>query len=838
MDAITKSQTSIPACVHCDLPVPLGLIDSDKKEQFCCSGCKTAYSLIHQCGLDYYYTLRDKTSGSDGLTSNNLHDSQNLFEHFDDSTFTDSYVRKVSKLTKDGHEKEFCFTQLYLEGVHCPACVWLIEQLPQLEQGVLEVTLDYSRARASITWDPDITSLSKIARGINSLNYKPHPFRGADRDELRRVEERRLLARIAVAGACGGNVMILAVCLYSGMLSGIEKQYWSLFRWVSFGLTIPTMLYSASIFFKGALATLRAKQLHMDLPITIGITIGFLASAINTIRGSGEVYFDSLNVLVLLLITGRWLQFRGQRIASERSEVLYSLLPSAAHLLENGIVRDVALESITPGQEIRLLPGETVPVDAVILEGSSMIDLSALTGESCPVHMEPGDKLHAGLLNLESPLDLEVSATGENTRLGRLSRLVEESSKGKAPIALLADKISGYFVAAVLILAFVGFLLGLSHGLEEAFSRFISLLIISCPCALGLATPLALASALGSATKLGIYIKSGNVIEAITRAKSVVFDKTGTLTQGQFSVVEWYGNSNVKHAVRAIEVHSTHAIAQAFVRSLVPKDEARYEASNVKETFGAGICGDVGCSRYFIGSVKLLSAAGIEIPQRFEDAAKGFARAALTPIFIAENKMLVAVAALGDPLQPTAERCVGSYKDNGFDTHLLSGDEPTVVNQVAQRLGVAAQNVRGAQSPEDKLARVEALAPAGVLMFGDGVNDAAALGAATVGVAVHGGIEASVLAADVFFVKSDIRLAELLLDGAKRTMAVIKRNLAISLAYNVIGAGLALSGYIGPLAAAIIMPISSLSVVLSSMAQKTFRADSTGDMVDADPREN
>jgi len=805
-----RTQPEEVTCAHCGLPVPAGLVEPGAELQFCCNGCRLAYRVIHDAGLDGYYGLRERFDA----TAEPAHTTGRAYRELDDPTFQELYVRRTAS--------GLATIDLYLEGVHCAACVWLVEKVPVVVPGVAEVRLDMGRSLARVTWDPEHVPLSRVARFLDSIGYPPHPYRGVAAQEMARRQDRALLLRIAVAGAVAGNVMLMAVALYGGRFHGMALQYRDLFRWVSLILTLPSVLWCAQVFYVGTLGALRTRSLHMDIPITLGIWASFLHGAWNTFRGTGEVYFDSVTALIFLLLVGRYLQRRQQRAAADATLLLFSLTPSSARRVEGDEIHEVAVESLKPGHVVELLPGDSVPADGVVLSGESTLDRSLLTGESRPEPVGPGDPVHAGTVNLGSPLRVEVRAVGEDTRLGRLMQLVEEASRRRAPVVALADRLSGYFVAGVLGLAALTLAVWLVLDPAHAVDHTVALLIVSCPCALGLATPLAVSAAIGRAARRGILIKGGDALEPLARPSRMILDKTGTVTEGRMALVGWWGPEELKPLVAAAEARSSHPVALALAEA-VPEAE-RPAGVTVEQTTGGGLRATVAGVELLIGSPAFVEQATGPLPPEVAEAVRETAARGLTPVVAAASGVASAVAGLGDPIRPDSAGAVAGLVRRGWRVELLSGDHPEVVRAVAAQVGLDPALARGGATPEDKVRAVEeATAEGAVVMVGDGVNDAAALAVATVGIGVHGGAEAALAAADVYLREPGLTPLLHLVEGARRTMIVIRRNLAFSLAYNAVAMSLAIAGLMSPLLAAVLMPASSIIVVVSSYRTRTFR---------------
>lgn len=802
------ASTAVTTCSHCQLAVPPALIVPESTLQFCCHGCETVYAAISAQGLDRYYALQ-QSSGAPAVRTRSTGRS---YDELDDDSFGQLYVRVLPSGMRQ--------VELFLEGVHCAACVWIVERLPQVVPGVVMSRLDLHRASAEVVWDPTLVPLSVIAQHLDRFGYPAHPYRGAERRQLRLQEERNLLIRMGVAWAVSGNVMVMSMSLWSGWLADMDADTTQLFRWASMLITVPSILWAARPFFAGALAALRGRVLHMDLPIAIGLTAGFVGGVVNVLRARGEIYFDSVASLIFLLLVGRWVQQRQRRQASDAAELLFSLAPTQARLVVSDLdVREVPLERLQIGDIVEVLAGEAIAADGVVTAGTSSIDASILTGESVPVEVAPGSAVHAGTQNLASVLRLRVQATGELTRVGQLLQAVQEASRRKAPIVALADAIVGRFVAVVLALAGLTALLWLWLDPSVALDHTVALLIVTCPCALGLATPLAVHAALGRAARLGIFVKGGDVIERLSQPTRIWFDKTGTLTQGRTTLLEAQLADDLRPLVAALERHCSHPLGRAVVQAWGPGEGL--EATGVAQTPGGGVSGQVAGFFVQVGAPAWLSscqgAAAMHAPVA-ECAARG-----RTPVLVAVDGRVAGMLAFGDPLRPDAASAIAALRALGCEVGILSGDHPVVVAAVGRELGLDPENCRGGMTPQDKLCAVQACKSAGgVIMVGDGVNDAAALAAATVGVSVHGGAEASLQAADAFLTQPGVQAVVDLVTGARRTVHVIKRNIMFSLVYNLIGSGLAIGGLLHPLVAAIMMPVSSLTVVSSSFRSLTF----------------
>jgi Cu2+-exporting ATPase len=767
------------------------------------------FEILRASELGDYYKYRDDS----GAAARAARPTGRTYAELDDPDFTRLHCR--------GLPGGGLATELFLENVHCAACVWLTEKVATMLPGVREARLDVSRGILRVFWDPVTVRLSRIATWLDSVGYPCHPLHGLDRDAARRREDRRLLMRMGVAGASAGNAMLFAIALYSGAFSSMEHVYVELFRWGSLLVALPSVFWAAGVFHKGAIAALRTMTPHMDLPISIGIAVGTASGLVNTVRSRGDVYFDTLTMLVFLLLVGRFLQQRQQRRADDAADVLHSLAPSTARIVEGQSIREVPVETVAEGHFVEVRAGEHVPVDGSVVEGTSRIDVSLLSGESKPEEVMVGSAVHAGSVNLSGRLLVRVEKAGQETRLARLVASVADAAARRAPIVLQANRLSGYFVVTVLAAAAATAAVLWHRSPSSAVERAVALLVVTCPCALGLATPLALSAALGRAARRGLMVKGGEYLEALARPGLIVFDKTGTLTEGKLALVEFFGDSATRAFVLAAESGSAHPIARALCSAF--ESEHVLPVETMRETPGGGVEATVSGKYVVTGSAPFVGRRTSGLPPEMERRVGELAARSLTPVLIAIDGEVRAIAGVGDPVREDARESLERLRKLGYRLAVLSGDQPAVVRSIVDRIGVSFDEVVGGAAPEEKLAFIEERAGRGrVFMVGDGVNDAAALSAATVGIAVHGGAEASLAAAGVFATTSGLRPVVELVEGARRTLRVVRGNLARSLIYNLTVGSLAATGFVGPLLAAVLMPVSSIGVVMSSYRSRTF----------------
>jgi Cu2+-exporting ATPase len=795
----------------------------EKPPQFCCSGCAAAYRLIAGEGLDEYYALRSRfADGQRQPVDAEL--AELTFVDFDAPRFWHSHV--------ESGESGEARAVLRLQGIHCAACVWLLERLPLIQAGVIDARVNLARATIAIVWDPAQVQLSAIARQIARLGYRVAPLASSQRERQQRALVRSQLIQIAIAGACSGNVMLLALAIYCGQWSGMAAEHLQLLRVASTAVGLVSLLGPGSLFFRGAWSAIRTRTPHMDLPVALGLGVGAISGAWNTLVGSGELYYDSLSMLVFFLLIGRALQAWQQRSACEAVDLLQQLTPATALRVRDGLVETVAIDEIAAGDTLEVRAGQTVPADGQVLQGESEIDASLLTGESLPQPVAVGNQVVAGTLNRSRTLRIQVERVGAKTRLGSLLDAIERAGIQKAPVVQWADRISGHFVRIVLLVAVLVGCVWYVVDREVWSERVIAVLIVACPCALGLATPLAIAVALGQAARRGVLIKGGDALQRLSRPGVLVLDKTGTLTSGRLSVHQWQGSRASLALAAAAEVESPHPVALAirqYHTSLEcesqrpaiggPSRHGLPDVTGLVTHLGSGVTADVAGAHVVVGNRALMVRSGIGLSEDVEQRVSAIVARGNSPLLVAIDGVIAAVASLGDSLRPEAAGVVARLQQRGWDIRVLSGDDPRIVTQIGDALGLPAENCRGGVSPEAKLVAVRALQNHGqpVIMVGDGVNDAAALAAADVGIAIRGGAEASLQAADVYLAHGSLEGIEDIMASSARTLRVIGRNSVASLLYNVTSVTLASLGWLHPLAAALLMPASSLTVVSVTM---------------------
>ncbi|MBS0319149.1 MAG: heavy metal translocating P-type ATPase [Proteobacteria bacterium] len=820
------ARTATPAvCYHCHQPVPAGSrwldTHADGDRHYCCAGCQGMAALVAAAGLDAFYA-RSRTGGSPARPAT------------DSAAARDAEALAIAARTAgaivaraDGSEE----ASLLIEGLHCGACVELIERWLARQPGIVDARLNMMTARMQVRWDPATTNLATVLQAVTSLGFRAQPYDRARREAGAQRSDRAALTRAAVAVLAMMQVMMFAVPAYISH-DGVAPEYQALLARVSLVLTLPVVVYCAWPLFAGAVRDVRARRLGMDVPVTLGIAIAFAASVHATVTGRGALYYDSVTMFVALLLCARYLETRARRRAGDAIEAIAPALPGTADRLRaDGSVACVAASTLAPGEHIRVAAGATIPVDGVVVAGRARVSEAVLTGESWPQPKGPGDAVLAGSLNGTSPLTVEVRRAGERTSLSALARLVDRAAAARPAAAAWASRVAAWFVAGQLAVALAATLWWWPRDAALAVRIGIAVLIVSCPCALALAWPAAIASAVGGLARRGSLVVRDHALDTLARVTTVAFDKTGTLTQGRIALRDVRTTRadidapRARAVAAALEAGSDHPLAAAL-RDAAP--DAALQATNLAGVTGCGVEGDVDGRHYRLGKPGWALGACARPATATEVAALADLDDDATIVALADADGLCAAFALADTLRPSAHAMVVQLKAAGLRVVLLSGDREPAVAHVAHALGIDAW--RGDCMPDAKCDAIRALQRGGdvVAMVGDGLNDGGALAQADAGIVFGRAAAATQWAADVVLLTPDPAAIAGLLASARRTRRVIRQNLGWALAYNAVAVPLAIAGALTPLVAAVGMSLSSVLVVANALRLLRTRATPAG----------
>ena len=797
----------IPECYHCGLPVPPStnykFVIFDETRTLCCAGCEAVAQAIVDNGLGDYYRYRTELpKTAEALVPEALRQ----LDLYDLAEVQKSFVHEEADNLKQA--------ALILEGITCAACIWLNERHLKQLPGVQAVSINYTTHRARISWNSDSIKLSSILAEIRKLGYQAHPFNVQQQEAIRQKRKKKDFRRIAIAALSAGQVMMLAVALYAGAAQGMELATNQLLRWFSLLLATPAVLYAAIPFYQSAWTVLKQFKVNMDVPITLGLVGGFLGSVWATIQGQGVVYYDTLTMLVFFLLTTRFLERNASERSVEAAENLLRLAPAMATRLRDGVAELVPVMDLSAGEWVLVKPGETLPADGIVTEGSSSVDESLLTGESRPLPKTRGDHVVAGSINYESPLQIEVTEVGENTVLAGIARLLDRAQSEKPRMAQWADTVAGWFTYVLLALVLFTGLLWYWLDSSRAFEIVLSVLVVSCPCALSLAAPAAFAAAGSHLIARGVLLTRGHALETLSRVTHFVFDKTGTLTLGRPTLLHTMTFSPMDaatclHIAASLEQASEHPLAQCFLQAV--EKSALIPLESAENRPGFGIAGTVQGENYTLGNSGL--AAHIVLPE----LVLSHANQGATVVWLCNAHQALAAFLVGDVARPQAKELITSLQASGQQVSILSGDSENAVAHYAQSLGV--KQWFAALSPEGKLDKLEALKREGavVAMVGDGINDAPVLAGAPVSIAMGGGSQMARASGDIVLLSENLMEIAHAHEMSRFAMRVVRQNFLWALAYNLVALPFAMSGHLSPWLAAIGMSASSLVVVLNAL---------------------
>ena len=802
-------------CNHCHLSFDEKIMIKENDLNFCCGGCQSVYHILKSENLDSFYEkLGNKTIKAPLQVSNDD------LSKFDSENFLNSYTT----ITKDG----FVQIDLILEGIHCAACVWLNEKVLYDTKGVIEANINFTTNKARVVFNSDILKLSDIIKKIRSVGYNAYAYDSSIADKEASKAKQDYFVRIMVAVVCTMNIMMLSVAKYTGFFTGMSLEVKNMIHLAEFILATPVLFFSGFVFYKGAYFGLKNRIVNMDLLVSSGATMTYVYSLFVLFGAKGESYFDSVAMIITFVLVGKYLEVIGKKSAIDTLDKIKSTLPLEAIVVKDGKKETKALNLVQVGDLIELKIGEKVPVDGKIISGNASFDESSLTGESIPVYKKTGDNIFSGTLILDSTILFEVVKDFKNSTFSSIVTLLEDSLNSKPKIQTLANKISRRFSLIILSIAFITFLVWYYFGLdlgfyfegvnqfERSFITAISVVVIACPCALALATPMASLVGISELAKKSLLFKEAKFIETIANATTVVFDKTGTLTKGELEVsfVEFFNKDERSiNLLYSLLDSSNHPVSIAVKRYI----KENFEVSNVslediKNIEAKGLSARYENIEILGGNEALLKEFDVKINIHLNSK--------FTQYLFCIDKKIVANFELKDELKDDAKELIEYLKEQNIESIMLTGDNNFVASSIAKELEIS--NYKANLTPKDKADFIKDLKNSGktVVMVGDGVNDSVALASSDVAIAMGNSADVSMMVSDVVMLNSKLKSLKDAFIISKKTYKHIKQNLAFSLIYNTITIPIAAAGFIIPLFAALSMSLSSLVVVLNSLRIK------------------
>ncbi len=804
-------------CFHCHSDIvdasPPSMKVLGEEREFCCQGCEAVCKAIVRSGNEDYYKYRTAPSGS-ASKREELEAMLERLKLYDHPDIQKDFVRT------SGDARE---AALLLEEIHCAACLWLNEQHLRKLPGVLDVEMDYTAQQARIKWDPQQIKLSEILKAISDIGYVAHPYDPAQREALIAEQKHRDINRIIIAALFGMMVMQFSFSTYFFGTPDENGDYplWiQIGRWTSLAVTALLMAYPGQVFFRDAWRDLKHRRLGMDVPVALGLSIAWLGSLHTLLTGQGEVYFESIAMFVLFLLLARYAEFRARVVATGLLDRLGKIVPRmATRLTETDKDERVAVVDVQPGDRLRLSPGETVPVDGVLENGSCQVDESLLTGEAKPMLKKQGDRLVSGSLVVDQAVVICALSDAHGSTLNDMGRLVSRGAQSKPGYVQMADRVSGYFVAAILTVATATFLYWSLRGEGDAIANVVAVLIVTCPCALALAAPVALSLSAAGLSRYGVLPLRMAAMERLRKVDHVVFDKTGTLTEGSPRVekVQRLGEWDVPRCLQvaaALEQGLEHPFAKAVRAAAKANGGAEPVVEDRRNMPGRGISGQLSGRQWRIGNARFV-APGRDLET---ESVRAYQQGGGSVLFLACEGEPVAMFFLADHVREGLEGFLASLRKQGVrQVTVLSGDHPQSVAALAHKLGIA--DFHGGMSPQEKMHWVATRQEQGerLVMFGDGINDAPTLAQADVSFSFAGATDLAQASSDFIVLRHGFSGLGEVWALLYKTDRIIRQNLLWALLYNLLAVPVAAAGMVPPWAAALGMSLSSTWVVVNAL---------------------
>jgi len=781
-------------CEHCRLKFDETQLIEENGHKFCCNGCKQVFFLLQDAGLGEFYSKLGANTLNPVNSAQKPQNSDNIYKN---------YVKK----TADGFNEIF----VVIEGIHCSACVWLNERVLSNAKGVIEAAINGTTNKAKIVWDESEISLSEIFELIRSIGYEPFPYDKNRSEERNNARRRDFYTKLLVGLFATMNIMWIAIALYGGYFSGIDAKTKDIMHFAEFVLATPVLFFTGSEFFAGAKRAIKTRAPNMELLVCAGATLTYFYSVYAMFARSGETYFESVCMIITFVFIGKYLEVLTRKRASDTLDSLSNFILNDIQVKNGEIYEFKNPKDVQISDIILVNSGEKVLIDGVVRAGEGSFDYSGISGESLPVLREKGDKISSGAVCIDGKIEYEASSDFENSFLNKIINLLENASLKKPNIEKIANQISGRFSLTILLIALAVFAFwAFRTDFERALVVAVSVVVIACPCALGLATPVATLVGLGVGLKNKIIFKEAKIIETLAKCDCVVFDKTGTLTKSNLKVVksEKFAEFDENLLLNLLK-SSNHIVSRAVFDACGGEFKA-LNLQNLKNIQAKGVearfCGQILRG----GSAKFMQENGIKCEN-----------SEFTHYFFAIDDQICAKFELEDELKFDAKPCIDAIKSMKMEVFLLSGDNENVTKKIANELGIA--EFRANFLPDEKAKFIENLRAQGkkIIMIGDGINDSVALSVADVGVSMGSGADVSVNKSDVVLLGDDLNSLLLALKISKTTLKSVKENLAFSLIYNAVTIPFAAAGFVIPLFAALSMSLSSVIVVLNSLRIRT-----------------
>ena len=786
------------ACSHCHLEFDEAVMIKDNNHYFCCNGCQGVFKLLSDEGFDGFYARTQNVKLSPPLEK--FEDSST----FDSESFRDAFV----KVNSDGFNE----IALIIEGIHCSACVWLNEKALHKMDGVIEANINFTNNKATVVWADGVVKLSAIIEMIRSIGYDAFAYDSSIQEVYANKERKSYYLKMAVAIFASMNIMWIAIAQYAGYFTGITQDVKTILNIAEWILATPVLFFSGWVFFKGAYYGLKNRVVNMDLMVATGALLTYIYSIYITVTEYGEAYFDSVSMIITFVLIGKFLEVLSKKNAADTLDIVGKHIPSETKILLDDTIITCKLENVKVGNIVVVSSGERVLLDGEIVKGQGSFDESNLTGESEPIYKKIGDSVISGTTSIDADIYFRATKDFKHSTLSNLVTLLESAINKKPKIQQMANKLSEHFSSVILGFSFLTFVVWfmLDNGFETSFMIGISVIVIACPCALALATPVATLVGLNLGAKRGILFKEAAQIETIAKVDTLVLDKTGTLTVGKPEVVKQsHFEEFDKELLYSLVKLSKHPVASGICRYLENEDETPGEIlfDEFSQIPACGIKAQYRGKEILGGNIKLLELHGIKIDFISDN----------TLFYYAVDRKVVCIYELSDKIKDSAKELISEMQKRNINVVMLTGDNEKSARNVARKVGIT--ELYYEQTPEDKSNFIESLHAQNrsVVMVGDGVNDILALSRADIGIVMGSGSDIAVEIGDVVLLNDSLTSLKDAFKISKITFGLIKQNLFISLVYNAVTIPLAMAGYVIPLVAAISMSLSSLLVVGNSM---------------------